>query len=109
MSKLADKECVACRGDIPAMGHEEQQRLLKDLKGWQVVDSHHLTKDYTFKDFLGALAWVNKVGAIAEDVGHHPNISFTWGKVNISIWTHKVNGLTESDFILAAKLDRAQA
>jgi 4a-hydroxytetrahydrobiopterin dehydratase len=74
--------------------------------GWQVVNEHHLEKDYKFKDFREALSFTNKVGELAEAQGHHPDIYLAWGKVKVTIWTHKVNGLTESDFVLAAKADR---
>ena len=79
--------------------------LLKQLKGWEVVNEHHLLKNLAFEDFKSALAFTNEVGRIAEAEGHHPDIHLAWGKVRIEIWTHKINGLTESDFILAAKLD----
>jgi 4a-hydroxytetrahydrobiopterin dehydratase len=72
-----------------------------------VVDGHHLRKSYKFKNFQDALAFVNRVGAVAEAEGHHPDISFTWGRARIEIWTHSVDGLSESDFVLAAKVDRA--
>ena len=75
--------------------------------GWQVVDGHHLEKTYRFADFGEALAFTNRIGAVAERQGHHPDIHLTWGKVGVSIWTHKIDGLTESDFILAAKFDAA--
>jgi 4a-hydroxytetrahydrobiopterin dehydratase len=79
--------------------------LLAQLQGWSVEQNHHLTKSYTFPDFVQALAFTNHVGAIAERQGHHPDIFLTWGQVRIAIWTHKIDGLTESDFILAAKID----
>ena len=106
MTKLADKKCVPCKGGVPPLSMEVLQRLLGELaRGWEVVGDHHLTKAYTFPDFAKALAFVNRAGAIAEEQGHHPDIYLTWGKVRIDIWTHKIDGLTESDFILAAKLD----
>jgi 4a-hydroxytetrahydrobiopterin dehydratase len=74
--------------------------------GWSCVDEHHLEKEYRFKDFRQALAFTNRVGELAESVGHHPDIHLAWGKVRLTIWTHKVDGLTESDFVLAAKADR---
>jgi 4a-hydroxytetrahydrobiopterin dehydratase len=76
------------------------------MSGWKVVDEHHITKVFTFPDFKSALAFVNKVGEIAESQGHHPDILLVWGKAEITIWTHKINGLTESDFMLAAKFHR---
>ena len=81
--------------------------LLRQLDGWQVIDNHHLRKECRFPDFASALAFVNKVGEIAEEQNHHPNIALSWGRVDVDIWTHKINGLTESDFVLAAKIDRA--
>jgi 4a-hydroxytetrahydrobiopterin dehydratase len=77
------------------------------VKDWTVVNNHHLEREYKFPDFKAALAFTNKVGAIAEEQGHHPDIYVAWGKVRVTIWTHKIDGLTESDFILAAKIDKA--
>ena len=79
------------------------------MPGWTVVDGHHLSRTFKFPDFAAALAFVNRVGALAEDQGHHPVIGLTWGKVTIDLWTHKINGLHESDFILAAKIDKLPA
>ena len=75
---------------------------------WQVIDGHPLEKEYTFKNFAEALAFTNQVGALAEEIFHHPDIFLTWGKVKISIWTHKIDGLNEADFIFAAKADALQ-
>jgi 4a-hydroxytetrahydrobiopterin dehydratase len=108
-SELAAKTCVPCRGGVPPLQGEELQKLLAQLgNDWTVVEDHHLHKDYAFDDFAGALAFTNRVGAIAEEQGHHPDISLAWGKVALDIWTHKIDGLTESDFILAAKCDEAR-
>lgn len=87
------------------MKGDELKGYLKQVQGWKAVNEHHLTKEFTFPDFKQALAFVNKVGAVAEEQGHHPDITFTWGKVEVTTWTHKIDGLTESDFILAAKID----
>jgi 4a-hydroxytetrahydrobiopterin dehydratase len=107
-SELAKKQCVPCRGGVPALNAEEIKRLLDQLGGnWQVAAVHHLEAEYQFKDFATALAFTNSVGAIAEEQGHHPDIYLAWGKVGLKIWTHKIDGLTESDFILAAKADQA--
>ncbi len=107
-SKLAAKQCVPCKGGVPPLRGGEITQLLDQLGGgWKAVDGHHLAKEYKFKDFAEALAFTNRVGAIAEDQGHHPNIYLTWGKVGLEIWTHKIDGLTESDFVLAAKADEA--
>jgi len=106
MSGLSSKTCVPCRGGVPPLAGEEIQRLQVQLNGWEVELEHHLKKNYGFSDFREALAFVNRVGELAEEQGHHPDICFGWGKVEITIWTHKIDGLTESDFILAAKIDQ---
>ncbi len=106
MSELASKQCVPCRGGVPPLQGPEISRLLDQLSGWEVVNEHHLKKDYRFANFREALTFVNQVGELAEEQGHHPDICFGWGKVEITIWTHKIDGLTESDFILAAKIDK---
>ena len=103
---LADKKCVPCMGGVPPLKGQELARLLKELDGWQVADEHHLTKTYKFPNFVKALEFVNQVGSLAEEQGHHPDIYLTWGKVRIETHTHKIDGLTESDFILAAKINR---
>jgi 4a-hydroxytetrahydrobiopterin dehydratase len=109
MSELAAKQCVPCKGGVPPLAGRELEELLAQLgpNGWRVVDGHHLEKSYKFPDFVQALAFVNRVGAIAEEQGHHPDIALGWGKVGITTWTHKIDGLTESDFVLAAKADAA--
>jgi 4a-hydroxytetrahydrobiopterin dehydratase len=85
---------------------QELARLARELGGgWQVVEERQLEKEYRFKDFRGALGFTNKIGELAEAQGHHPDIYLAWGKVKLTIWTHKINGLTESDFVLAAKAD----
>lgn len=106
MSELASKQCVPCRGGVPPLQGQEILRLLDQLNGWEVVYEHHLKKNYGFANFREALKFVNQVGELAEEQGHHPDISFGWGKAEITIWTHKIDGLTESDFILAAKIDK---
>src|SRR5262245_29108735 len=106
MTTLADKECVPCKGGISHLKGEDLRKLADQLKdGWRVVSEHHLEKEYKFKDFRGALDFTNKVGELAEAQGHHPDIYLAWGKVKLTIWTHKIDGLTESDFVLAAKAD----
>jgi len=106
MSELAAKDCIPCKGGIPPLNEREYEELLEKLGGgWQVVDDHHLEKEYRFKDFRAALAFTNRVGELAEAQGHHPDIHLSWSKVRLVIWTHKINGLTESDFIFAAKAD----
>ena len=105
MSELASKTCVPCKGGVPPLKGEALQTLQRQVEGWNVVEEHHLFKNFKFPDFSKALDFVNKVGAIAEEQGHHPVITLAWGKAEITIYTHKINGLTESDFILAAKID----
>ena len=105
MNDLASRDCVPCRGGVPPLGKREIKNLIMELKGWEVVAGHHLRKTFEFKDFRGALAFVNRIGELAEEQGHHPDISFGWGRAEVTIWTHKIDGLTESDFILAAKID----
>jgi len=105
---LSQKHCVPCRGGVPPLRGDAIAKLHAQLDdGWRVVDEHHLEKAYAFDDFAQALAFTNRVGAVAEAEGHHPDIHLGWGKVVMTIWTHKIDGLTESDFILAAKADEA--
>lgn len=107
MTNLAEKECVPCKGGVPPLKGKELKSIQKNLGDqWKVINEHHLEKEYTFKDFTEALAFTNKVGNLAEEQGHHPDIYLAWGKVRVTLWTHKINGLSESDFILAAKIDR---
>jgi 4a-hydroxytetrahydrobiopterin dehydratase len=105
MSELASKQCIPCRGGVPPLKGEEIRKLLDELTDWKVIDEHHLRKEYRFANFRETQVFVNKVGDLAEEQGHHPDICFGWGKAEITIWTHKIDGLTESDFILAAKID----
>jgi 4a-hydroxytetrahydrobiopterin dehydratase len=106
--ELAKRTCVACKGGVPPLKGEELVKLGEQLgSGWAVVDEHHLEKEFDFPDFASALAFTNAVGAIAEEQQHHPDILLTYGMVKVSIWTHKIDGLTESDFILAAKTEKA--
>lgn len=107
MSDLASKECVPCQGGIPPLKGKAIKELQAQLDGWEVQDEHHLTKTYKFDDFAGALAFVNRVGEVAEAEGHHPDVYLAWGKVRLDVWTHKIDGLTESDFVFAAKADKA--
>ena len=102
---LAEMSCSMCVSATESMPVEEQQRLLEKLQGWNIVDEHHLERHYRFKNFKQALSFVNQVGEVAELEKHHPDIYFTWGKVKIEIMTHSIDGLTEADFILAAKID----
>jgi 4a-hydroxytetrahydrobiopterin dehydratase len=106
-SSLADETCVPCRGGVPALHGEELNALARELgDGWRVLSEHHLERGFRFPDFAQALAFTNRIGALAEEEGHHPDIHLGWGRVRIEIWTHAIDGLTRSDFILAAKIDR---
>jgi len=106
MAGLSERECVPCRGGVPPLTAEEIQPLAAQVPDWNVVDDHHLQRTYRFADFRESLEFVNRIGELAEQQGHHPDICFGWGKADVSIWTHKINGLTESDFVLAAKIDK---
>lgn len=105
MNDLLSRDCVPCRGGVPPLDKREIKNLIKELNGWQVVEHHHLRKSFEFENFREALKFVNRIGELAEEQGHHPDIFFGWGHAEVSIWTHKIDGLTESDFILAAKID----
>lgn len=109
MSELAERHCVPCRGDTPPLRGAALLRLYQQLggeaSGWRIVDEHHLEKEYRFPDFAEALAFVNRVGAMAEEQGHHPDLLLAWGRVRVTVWTHKIDGLTESDFVFAARCD----
>lgn len=107
---LADRTCEPCRGGVPPLTPTEIEPLAAELSdGWAVVDHHHLHKRYTFDDFVGALAFVNAVGELAERLGHHPDFDLGWGRVVITLWTHKIDGLAEADFVMAAKIDRIRS
>ena len=106
MTELADKTCVPCRGDVPPLKGAELEELIGRVPGWEVVEDHHLRKEFRVENFREALDLVNRVGELAEEQAHHPDIAFGWGRVEIVIFTHQIDGLTESDFILAAKVDR---
>ena len=106
MSELASRQCVPCRGGVPPLTGDEIAKFSPQLQGWDVINEHHLSKSYKFSNFAEAQSFVNRVGELAEEQGHHPDICFGWGRAEISIWTHKIDGLTESDFILAAKIDQ---
>ena len=107
MSELAQENCIPCRGGVPPLKGEELNALQAKLgNGWQIINEHHLEKEYIFSDFRQALDFTVKVGEVAENQGHHPDIFLAWGKVKLTIWSHKIDGLTESDFIFAAKADK---
>jgi 4a-hydroxytetrahydrobiopterin dehydratase len=106
MADLAEKECIPCKGGVPPLRGADLARLALQLgQGWRVIDGHHLERDFTFDNFRQALAFTNRVGALAEAQNHHPDIYLAWGKVKLTLWTHKIDGLTESDFIFAAKVN----
>ena len=105
MSELADKTCVPCRGGVPPLTAGEIRPLHVHVPDWKVVNTHHLSREFRFVDFVTALKFVDRVGAMAEEQSHHPDIHLAWGKVRVEVWTHKIDGLTESDFIFAAKTD----
>ncbi|GAB4191020.1 MAG: 4a-hydroxytetrahydrobiopterin dehydratase [Simkaniaceae bacterium] len=103
---LRQKKCSPCKGnEKPLHGDSLSHYFAKLMNDWDLVEEHHLEKEFSFKNFKQALDFVNKVGALAEQEGHHPDIFLTWGKVILKIWTHKIKGLSENDFILAAKCD----
>ena len=107
MSELAEQACVPCKGGIPPLNGPALAELQRKLGNhWEVINGHHLEKEFTFKNFREALDFTNKVGELAEQQGHHPDIYLAWGRVKITLWTHKIDGLAESDFVMAAKIDR---
>jgi 4a-hydroxytetrahydrobiopterin dehydratase len=107
VSDLASKQCIPCKGGVPPLKGGELRALLAQLGGgWEVVGEHHLERDYKLKDFREALSFVNRVGEMAEQQNHHPDLLLSWGRVRVTVWTHKIDGLTESDFVFAAKCDR---
>ena len=104
-SELAAKKCVPCRGGIPPLAGAALDALAHLVPEWRVVDGHHLVREIPFPDFATALAAANRIGALADEQGHHPDLHVAWGKLGVELWTHKIDGLTESDFVLAAKID----
>ncbi len=101
---LSDQKCKACTKETPVLSESDIQALMKTLDGWRLADNH-IERDFSFKNFKEALAFTNKIAALAEEEGHHPDIYLSWGKVKITLWTHKIGGLSKNDFILAAKID----
>jgi 4a-hydroxytetrahydrobiopterin dehydratase len=105
---LADQKCIPCRGGVPPMQTSRAEALLRELdEGWRLNPEGHLERAYAFKNFADAMAFASKVADVAEHEGHHPDLYIAWGKCKVEIWTHKISGLTESDFYFAAKADRA--
>ncbi len=112
MSTLANRACVPCKGEVPPLKGEKLEAIRKELaepEKWKINGEHHIIRSFKFPDFKSALVFVNRVGAIAEELGHHPDINLAWGKVEITIWTHTIEGLSESDFILAAKIEQIKS
>lgn len=106
MTELSDQKCEPCQGGVDPLEGDEIEPYIEQLgDDWEVVDEHHLQRKFEFEDFQEALDFVNCVGEVAEEQGHHPNIEFTWGEATIKIYTHKIDGLHENDFILASKID----
>jgi 4a-hydroxytetrahydrobiopterin dehydratase len=104
--ELSKRQCIPSKGGMRPLRGENLENIHKQLNGnWLVVDEHHIEKEYVFTNFRQALTFTNQVGELAEAEGHHPDIYLAWGKVKLMVWTHKIDGLTESDFILAAKVD----
>jgi len=106
---LAEQDCVPCRGGIPPLTAEQITPLAVQTPGWSVVDDHHITREFAFPDFATALGFVNAVGAEAEAQGHHPDLELAWGRVGVTMYTHKIGGLAEADFVMAARIDRIHA
>ena len=110
MTDLADKKCIPCEGGIPGFEITEIHKYLKMVDGWEVKADedkiYYLIKNFKFKNFLESQGFINNVGQISENEGHHPDITFGWGYAKISITTHAIEGLSENDFILAAKIDQ---
>lgn len=102
---LAEKHCLPCKGGVPPLDGGETERLLKELSGWR-IDEGKLTREIKFKNFKEPVAMANLIAELADREGHHPDLHIYWGRLKIVLYTHKINGLTESDFILAAKIDR---
>ena len=103
--RLAEKNCTPCRGGVPPLGASAAAEFLQQLDDWEVVEGHHLTRTFKLPDFKTALGFVNRIGMMAEEQNHHPDIYLAWGKARVDVWTHKINGLTESDFVFAAKCE----
>lgn len=107
--ELIHRNCVPCRGGVPPLEGEAVRRLLREVSNWEAVQEHHLVKSFRFKNFKTALDFVNQVGELSEREWHHPDLALAWGRVDVKIYTHKIDGLSDNDFILAAKIDRLYA
>jgi len=106
MASLADKTCVPCKGGVPPIQGEQLRKLMQQVPQWKTVNEHHVTRAYTFPDFKKALDFVNRVGEVAEEQGHHPDILLGWGKAEVTFWILNITAPTESDLIMAAKIDK---
>jgi 4a-hydroxytetrahydrobiopterin dehydratase len=109
MAQLAEQPCVPCRGGTPPMTREQIEPLLQQLDGWQVEEDRRLIKSFKVKNWVQAVDLVNRITPVAEAQNHHPDLYVRWGEVRVLLWTHKIDGLTESDFYMAAKIDRVAA
>lgn len=110
MSELSSRKCEPCRGGVEPLRGQAIDELFEQLEpGWEVVDGHHITRTWRFPDFASGLRFVNAIGAIAEEAGHHPDLQLSWGRVRVDLWTHKIDGLHLADFIVAARIDEAHA
>ncbi len=108
--ELVAKKCTPCRGGVPALSREEAERLLAETPGWTITgDPPRIERAFELSDFAAALAFVDRVGALAEAEDHHPEITFWWGYARVTFWTHKIKGLHENDFIMAAKVNELAA
>lgn len=103
---LADRACLPCTAATPGLGEPEIGMLLGQVEGWKIDDQGHLRKSYGFKNFAEAVAFVNTIAPVAEEAGHHPDLTVRWGEVGVELWTHAIDGLSENDFVLAARIDR---
>ena len=104
---LVEKKCIPCAGGVPPLSKEEIEPLMEEIdENWTCLHEHHIERDFDFPNFVTALKFVNEAGNVCEQEAHHADFQLSWGKVKVMIWTHKIDGLTESDFILAAKIDQ---
>jgi 4a-hydroxytetrahydrobiopterin dehydratase len=106
MTKLAERHCIPCRGGTPPLQGADLIPFAGQLPDWKIIEEHHVARSFSFPDFKTGLDFVNRVGAVAEAEGHHPDLCLAWSKVDVQIYTHKIRGLTESDFVMAAKIDQ---
>jgi len=106
MERLASKSCVPCRGGVPPLSTDQAEKLLRQTPGWTVAEGGtRLRRSFEFRDFVEAMRFVNRVADLAEEQGHHPDIAIHWNRVDLTLWTHKIGGLHENDFILAARVN----